>query len=137
MVFGEPGGEGRLGQDAQGGVHAVVAEAAELGAEDGVGTGVGRGEVDVLRRAGKGVLLEAHLGDGEAVDDVLGAEAKIDLAAGGENELAGGEVVASVLVGGVKADGVAGTGVDEGGVGAAEGGVGAGGSGSTRRTACR
>jgi hypothetical protein len=45
----------------------------------------GGGEVDVDGLAGDGVLLEAHLGDGEAVDDVLGVEAEVDLAVGGED----------------------------------------------------
>ena len=61
-------------EDAEGGQHAVVAEAADLGAEDGVVAGDFGGEVDVGGLAGDGVLLDAHLGDGEAVDDVLGSE---------------------------------------------------------------
>ena len=65
------------GENAKGGVHAVVAEAAELRAEDCVGAGSGGGEVDVDGLAGDGVLFEAELGDGEAVDDVLGVEAEI------------------------------------------------------------
>ncbi len=74
-----------MSEDAEGCVHAVVAEAAELGAEDGVGAGGGWGEVDVDGLAGDCVLLEAELGDGEAVDDVLRAEAEVDFAVGGEN----------------------------------------------------
>ena len=85
-----------------------MAGAAELGAEDGVGAGGGRGEVEVDGLTGEGVLLEAHLGDGEAVDDVLGVEAEVDLAVGGEDEFGGDEVVGGVGVGGVEADGVAG-----------------------------
>ncbi len=73
------------GDDAEGGVHAVVAEAAELGAEDGVGAGGGGGEVDVDGLAGDGVLLEAEFGDGEAVDDVLGVEAEVYLAVCGKD----------------------------------------------------
>ena len=65
-------------------------------------------------------------GIGEAVDDVLGAEGEVDFAAGGEDELAGDDVVAAVGVGGVEAEGIAVGGVDEGEAGAAEGGVGAG-----------
>ena len=71
LVSCEPGGECGGRDDAEGGVHAVVSDAAELGAEDGVGAGNGGGEVDVDGLAGDGVLLEAHLGYGEAVDDVL------------------------------------------------------------------
>ena len=53
------------GEDAEVGGHAEVAEAAELGAEDGVGAGLGdRGEVEVDGLAGDGVLFEAHGGDG-------------------------------------------------------------------------
>jgi hypothetical protein len=70
-------------KDAQASVHAVVTETAELGAEDGVSSGGGRGEVDVDGLAGNGVLFEAHLGDGEAVDDVLGPEAKVYFPVGG------------------------------------------------------
>ncbi len=91
------------GEDAEGGVHAVVAEAAELGAEDRVGSGGGGGEVDVDGLAGDGVLFEAELGDGETVDDVLGVEAEIYFAVGGENEFGGDFVVGGVGVGGVDA----------------------------------
>ena len=59
----EPGVEVGGRQDAQGGEHAVVAEAADLGAEDGVVAGSLGGEVDVGGLAGDGVLLDAHLGD--------------------------------------------------------------------------
>ena len=62
-----------------------MAEAAELGAEDSVGAGGGGGEVDVDGLAGDGVLLEAEFGDGEAVDDVLGTERKVNFAVRGEN----------------------------------------------------
>ena len=84
-MCGLPCGEFVAGEDAEGGVHAVVAEAAELGAEDGVGAGGGGGEVDVDDLAGDGVLFEAQLGDGEAVDDVLGVEAEVYFAVGGED----------------------------------------------------
>jgi hypothetical protein len=90
----QPGVEVGGWEDAQGGEHAVVAEAADLGAEDGVVAGGFGGEVDVGGLAGDGVLLEAHLGDGEAVDDVLGAEGEVDFAVGGEDELGGDDVVA-------------------------------------------
>jgi hypothetical protein len=103
----EPNGELIGGEDAEDGLHAVVAEAADLVAEDGVVAGDGGGEVDVGDLAGEGVLFEAHLGDGEAVDDVLGAEGEVDLAAGGEDELAGDDVVVAVGVGAVDAEGVA------------------------------
>ena len=64
-----------------------MAEAAELRAEDGVGAGCGGGEMDVEGLAGDGVLFEAGgLGDGEAVDDVLGVEAEVCFAVGGEDE---------------------------------------------------
>jgi hypothetical protein len=80
LVRGLPCGELFGSNDAEGGVHAVVAEAAELRAEDGVGSGGGWCEVDVNGLAGDGVLFEAQLGDGEAVDDVLGVEAEVYLA---------------------------------------------------------
>jgi len=123
---GEPCGEFVRRDDAEVGVHAVVAEAADLGAEDGVGPGEARGEVDVDGMAGNGVLLEAHFGDGEAVDDVERVEAEVDLAIGGEDKLGGDEVVGAVRVGGVDAYGVAFFGGDELRTGDAEGGVGAG-----------
>ena len=56
-----------------------------MGAEDSVGAGGGGGEVDVDGLAGDGVLLEAEFGDGEAVDDVLGTERKVNFAVRGEN----------------------------------------------------
>ncbi len=113
----------RRGEDAEVGLHAVVAHAADLRAEDGVGAGGGGGEVDVDGLAGDGVLLEAELGDEEAVDDVLRVEAEVDLAVGGEDELGGEDVVVAARVGGVDAEGVALAGGDEARVGAAEGGV--------------
>ncbi len=114
------------GKDAQHGVHAVVTEAADLRAEDGVVAGGGRREVDVAGLAGDGVLFQAHLGDGESVDDIQGAEGEVDFAVRGEDEFGGDDVVGAVRVGGVEADGVALAGGDELGAGAAEGGVGAG-----------
>ena len=113
-------------KDAEVGVHAVVSEAAELGAEDGVSAGSDGDEVDVDGLSGNGVLLEAHLGDGEAVDDVLGAEAEVDFAVGGKDELGGDEVVGGVRIGGIDAYGIAFSGCDELGFGGAEGGVRAG-----------
>lgn len=114
------------GDYAEGGVHAVVAGAAELGAEDGVGSGGGGGEVEMNGLAGDGVLLETHLGDGEAVDDVLSVEAEIDLAVGGEDKLGGDLVVGGVGVGGVKTQGIAFAGGYKLGLSGAEGGIGAG-----------
>ena len=63
--------------DAEGGIHAVVAEATELGAEDCVGARGGGSEVDVDDLAGDSVLLKAEFGDGEAVDDILSVEAEV------------------------------------------------------------
>jgi len=103
-----------------------VAEAAELGAEDGVGSGDGGGEVDVDSLAGDGVLFETELGDGEAVDDVLGAEGKVNLAVCGEDELGGDDVVGGVGVGRVEAERIAFAGRDELRTSDAEGGVRAG-----------
>ena len=126
-MVGEPGGEGVRGKDAEVGGHAEVAEAAELGAEDGVGAGSGGGEVnvDVLTVAGvgHGVLFEAEGGDGEAVNDILGVEAKVDLAACGKDELGGDEVVGSAGVGRVEAEGIAFAWGDELRARLAEGGV--------------
>ncbi len=109
------------GQHAQDGLHAVVAEAADLGAEDGVVAGKFRREVDVLRLAGDGVLLEAELGDGEAVDDIDGAQSEVDLAAGGKDELGADDVVGGMRIGGIEADGIAFGGGDECVARAAEG----------------
>jgi hypothetical protein len=106
-----------------------VAEAAELGAEDRIGAGGGGGEVEMDGLAGDGVLLEAHLGDGEAMDDVLSVEAKVYFAACGQNEFGGDKVVGGVgvrRIRTVEAEGVAFAGSYEVGMGAAEGGVGAG-----------
>ena len=97
-----------------------------MGAEDGVGAGEGGGEVDVNGLTWDGVLLDAELGDGEAVNDVLRVDAEVDFAVDGEDELAGDEVVAAGGVGGVEAEGVACAGGDEAGIGAAEASVGTG-----------
>ena len=80
-----------------------MAETAELGAEDGVGAGCGGCEVDVHGLAGDGVLFEAELGDGEAVDDILRVEAEVDFAVGWEDEFGGDEVVGGVGICGVEA----------------------------------
>ena len=126
LFCGEPCGELIGWEDAEGCVHAVVAEAAELGAEDRVGAGGGGGEVEVDGLAGNGVLLEAHLGDGEAVDDVLGVETQVYFAVGGEDEFGGDKVVGGVRVGAIEAEGISFAGGDELGAGGAEGGVGPG-----------
>src|ERR1700722_14831700 len=77
------------------------------GGGDRVGAGGDGGEGEVDGLAGYGVLLETHLGDGEAVDDILGVEAEVDLAVGGEDELGGDLVVGGVRIIGVDAEGVA------------------------------
>ncbi len=76
--------------------------------------------------AGDGVLFETEFGDGEAVDDILGAEGKVDFAVGREDELGGGDVVGGVRIGGVETERVAFAGSYELGARDAEGGVGAG-----------
>ena len=63
--------------------------------------------------AGDGVLLKAHAGDEESVDDVLGAQAEIDFAAGGENKIAADDVVVALWVVGIETEGIACSGVDE------------------------
>ena len=114
------------GKDAQHGLHAVVAEAADLRAEDGVvARALGR-EVDVLRLAGDGVLLQAHLGDGEAVDDIDGAEGEVDFAAGGEDELRATMSSAPCGSAGSRPTGLPSAAIDELVARAAEGRVGAG-----------
>ncbi len=123
---GEPGLEGGFREDAEDGVHAVMAEAADLGAEDGVGAGDLRGEVDVVVEAGDGVLLYPHLRDGEAMDDVLGAQGEIDLTTGRQDQLTADQVVAAVGIVRVETEGIAGTGIGEGKRGVAEGAVVAG-----------
>ena len=78
-----------------------------MGAEDRVGAGSCGREVDVNGLAGDGVLLEAKLGDGEAVDDVLRVEAEVYFAVGGEDQFGGDFVVGRVGVGWVEAERVA------------------------------
>ena len=122
----EPGGVVGEGQDAEVGLHPVMAGAAELGAEDGVSSGRGGGEVKMDGLAWDGVLLEAHLGYSEAVDDVLRAEAEVYLAIDGEDQIGGDKVVGAVRVGWVDADRIAFAGGDESRAGTAKSGVGAG-----------
>lgn len=62
-----------------------MSEAAELRAEDGVGAGLRGCEVDVDGLAGDGVLFEAQRGDGEAVDDILRADAEVYFSVEGED----------------------------------------------------
>src|ERR1700761_3426787 len=90
-------------KDAQHRLHAVVAKAAYLRAQDGVIAGPGWREVDVLSLAGNGVLLKSHLGDSEAVNDVNGVEGEVDLATGGKDELGSDKVINAVRVQGVNA----------------------------------
>ena len=108
------------------GLHPVVAGAAELSAEDSVRSRLHWCEVDVQGLAGKGILLEAHLGYGETVDDILSVEAQVYFAIGGKDQLGGDDVVSSAGVGGVDADWVAFARRDELRVSAAKGGVCAG-----------
>lgn len=126
LFCGEPCGELAGREDAERGVHAIVAEAADLSTEDGVGARCGGGEVDVDGLTGNGVLFEAQLRDGEAVDDVLGVQAEVYFAVGGKDEFGGDFVVGGVGIGGIEAEGIAFAGRDELGAGDAEGGVGAG-----------
>src|ERR1700734_404352 len=93
LAGSEPGDVLGLAHDAKTGLHAVVAESADLAAEDGVVAGFRGGEVEFSVHAGDGVLLEAHAGDEEAVNDVEGAEAEIDWPAGGKDEDGGDDVV--------------------------------------------
>lgn len=94
-------------------LHARVAEAADLGAEDGVIAGGGGGEVDVHLHAGDGVLLDPHAGDKEAVDDVNAADAEVGFVSGREGEDTGYDVVGAMGVGGVEAERVSSRGADE------------------------
>jgi hypothetical protein len=126
LVGNQPCGEFGGGKDPESSVHAVVAEAAELGAENGVGAGGGGGEVDVEALTRNGVLLEAELGDGEAVDDVLSVEPEIDFAVRGKDEFGGDKVVGGVGVVLVEAERIAFAGGYELGASDAEGGVGTG-----------
>lgn len=97
-----------------------MSEAAQLRAEDGVAAGLRRREVDVGRLAGHGVLLQAHLGYGEAVDDVLRMQREIDFASDGQDELAGDEIVRTVAVRRVEPEGIAFARRDENGFGLAK-----------------
>jgi hypothetical protein len=92
-MLDEPGGEFVWWQDAKIGVHAVVAEPTKLGAEDGVSACFCWGEVKMDGLAGDRILFEAHLRDGETVDNVLRAEPEVDFAVGWEDEFGGDEVV--------------------------------------------
>ena len=100
-----------------------MTETAELGAEDGVGSGSSGSEVDVDRLTGYGVLFEAHLGDGEAMDNVLCVKAKVYFAVRGKDEFGGNEVVGSMRIRWVYTDWVAFAGGDQLGLGCAEGGI--------------
>lgn len=129
-MVGAPGGKGSGGKNAEVGGHAEVAEPTKLSAEDRIGTRDGGGEVDVnilaMAGVGDGVLFQAKGGNGEAVNYVLGVQAQIDLAIGGEYELGGDEVVGPTRIGGVEAKWIALTGSNEPRTGLAKGGVRAG-----------
>ena len=103
-----------------------MAEAADLGAENGVVAGYLGGEVDVGIPARNGVLFQAHLRDGKSVNDILRAEGEVNLAAGRKDELTAYEIVVTVGVAGIDAERVTGSGVDEREAGVAEGGIPAG-----------
>jgi hypothetical protein len=103
-----------------------VAEAAELRAEDRVGAGSGGGEVDMNALAGDGVLFEPQFGNGEAVDDVLRVEAKVYLAARGQNQFRENLIVGGVSIGGIETEWIAFASGDELRASDAEGGVRAG-----------
>ena len=103
-----------------------MSKAAELRAEDCVGTGNGRSEVYVDVLARNGILLDAQCRDREAVDHVLRVQVQVDLAVERQDEFGGDEVVCATGVGGVDAEGIALAGRDQLGAGAAEGVVGAG-----------
>ena len=126
FVLGLPGFEGGGGKNPEGCGHAVVAGAADLGAEDGIVARSGRGEMDVDRLAWNCVLLETHFGDAEAVDDVLRSKAEVNFAVGWDDELRGDEIVGGMAVGGIETEGVAFAGSDEFGSCDSKNGVGAG-----------
>src|SRR3984885_16044463 len=67
---GEPCVVCRLRDDAYVRLHACMAGAADLRAEDRVKAFANRREVDVQGRAGHCVLLQPHFGYEEAVDDI-------------------------------------------------------------------
>src|SRR5689334_15724146 len=98
-ALGEPGVVLGLGDDPHTRLHAGVAGAAELRAEDGINAFADGSEVDVEGGPGNGVLFEAHVGDKEAVNDVDGAELEVDFAMNGKDQLAGYDVVGFVGVG--------------------------------------
>src|SRR3954454_3611969 len=83
---GEPALEvgGGEGEHVEG--HLRVAQPAELGTDAAVHPGVVEVEVEARRPVGEGVALEALLGNPEGVDYVAGSERELDGLAGGDRE---------------------------------------------------
>src|ERR1700733_4587472 len=107
-------------------LHAGVAESADLRTENCVVAWDGRREVDMHGHAGYGVLLEAHAGDEESVDDVDGAQLQVNFAACGQDQNAGDDIVGTVWIGAVKTKRVSCGRIDQLRACEAEGGVRAG-----------
>ena len=93
------------GDDANFGLHVVVAGAAELAAGEFELRWAGGGELHPLDGAAwDGVLVEAEGWDVERVDHIAGAKEDMDGFAYGDDELGGGEVVFAGGVCGVDAE---------------------------------
>src|SRR3984885_12202727 len=116
----------RLRDNAHVRLHACMAGAANLRAEDGVKAFANWREVDVQGRAGHCVLFQPHCGYEETVNDIERAQLQIHFALDGQHQFTGDDVVSAVLVAGIEADGVAEGGTDELWAALAVGGIGTG-----------
>ena len=93
------------GNDADFGLHVVVAGAAELAAGEFEVCGAGGGELHPLDGAARdGVLVEAEGRDIEGVDHIAGAKEHMNGLTNGNNELGGGKVVLASGISGIDAE---------------------------------
>jgi len=112
--------------DTKAGLHAGMAKAAYLGAEDGVNAGCDRGEMDMENLAGNGILFEAHRWNEEAMNDILRAEGEIDLMVYRQDQLTGDNIVLAMFVSWIEAKRITRSRCDDLWPSVAEGRVGAG-----------
>src|SRR5580704_6350607 len=85
-------------------LHARVAQSADLRTQNRVVAWDGWREMDMHGHAGDGVLLEAHAGNEESVDDVDGAQVQVDFPARWQDQNAGDDIVGAVWIGAVNAE---------------------------------
>jgi len=90
-----------------------MAQAADLRAEDCVGSFACGREVGVKGLSRDSVLLETHLRNEEAVDDILRDDAKVDLSVDGEDKFAADEIVFACLIDGINSECVSCSSIDE------------------------